>query len=156
MDHIPMSRQGYEKLKADLDRMKNDEMPRVTARIGKAREFGDLSENAEYHAAREEQGHLQARIVDLETRLSRAYLIDPSKLPTDQVAFGARVRVMDETFDEEEEYHLVGPGEEDYAANKILITSPIGQALLGKRIGDVGEVKIPKGVRKLRVLAIAF
>lgn len=156
MDRIPMSQDGYDKLMADLNRMKNDEMPAVTARIGRAREFGDLSENAEYHAAREEQGHLHARIVELESRLARGYIVDPSKLPKDQVAFGATVRVMDETFDEEEVYTLVGPGEENYAENRILTSSPIGQSLVGKRAGEVGEVKVPAGVRKLRVLEITF
>src|SRR6516225_4037672 len=113
-ERIPMSREGYEKLKAELDRMQNAEMIEVAKRIAAAREMGDLSENAEYHAAREDQGILQARINDLKDRLSRAYLIDKNALPSDTVVFGSRVRVKDLDYDEEETFELVGPGDEDY------------------------------------------
>src|ERR671935_463200 len=134
-EHIPMSREGYEKLKAELDRMQNAEMLEVAKRIAAAREMGDLSENAEYHAAREDQGILQARINDLKDQLGRAYIIDPNSLPRDTVVFGARVRVKDLDLGEEESFELVGPGEEDYDKNKILTTSPVGQGLLGKKVG---------------------
>src|SRR5262245_22743387 len=123
MDRIPMTREGYEKKKAQLDHMKNVQMIEVTKRVAAAREMGDLSENAEYHAAREDQGLLQAKIVRLESELSQAYFVDPNDLPRDAVVFGARVRVKDLDLDEEEEYQLVGPGEEDYDNNKILTTS---------------------------------
>src|SRR3989454_11003667 len=112
-ERIPMSREGYEKLKADLDRMQNLEMIELAKRIAAARELGDLSENAEYHAAREDQGMLQARIDALKDQLSRAYFVDKSTLPTDTVAFGARVRVKDLDLGDEEIFQLVGPGEED-------------------------------------------
>src|SRR5947209_12884210 len=112
-DRIPMTREGYDKLKAELDRLRNHEMLEITKRIATAREMGDLSENAEYHAAREEQGHIQARIDRLKDQLARAYLIDRSTLPTDAVVFGARVKVKDLDQHEEEEFVLVGPGEED-------------------------------------------
>src|SRR5438552_13421267 len=95
MDRVPTTREGYAKLKAELDHMKNEEMPRITAEIGRTRAFGDLSENAEYHAAREAQGHLQAKINEKESLLARSYIVDQSKLPTDQVVFGARVKVRD-------------------------------------------------------------
>src|SRR3974377_730685 len=108
-ERIPISREGYEKLKADLDRMQNTEMLAVAKRIAAAREMGDLSENAEYHAAREDQGMLQAKIRQLEDELARAYIVDRSNLPSDTVVFGARVKVKDLDFDEEEEYTLVGP-----------------------------------------------
>src|SRR6266550_9169621 len=106
IERIPMSREGYEKLKADLDRMANYEMIEVTKRIATAREMGDLSENAEYHAAREEQGHIQARIDRLRDQLGRAYIIDKSTLPTDAVVFGSRVKVKDLDLHEEEEFVL--------------------------------------------------
>jgi transcription elongation factor GreA len=156
MDRIPMTREGYEKLKADLDRMQHVEMLAVARRIAAAREMGDLSENAEYHAAREDQGILQARIDALKDKLSRAYFIDTKTLPTDTVVFGARVRVKDLDLDEEEAFHLVGPGDEDYDNNKILTTSPIGQGLLGKKIGEVAEIQVPMGKLRFEVLEISF
>src|SRR5579884_2205969 len=104
-DRVPMTREGYEKLKADLERM-NVQMIEVTKRVATAREMGDLSENAEYHAAREDQGMLQAKIRQLEDELARAYIVDRSNLPSDTVVFGARVKVKDLAFDEEEEYTL--------------------------------------------------
>src|SRR2546429_2991922 len=110
-ERIPISREGYEKLKGDLDRMQNGEMIEVAKRIAAARELGDLSENAEYHAAREDQGMLRARIDALKDQLSRAYFVDKSTLPTDTVVFGARVRVKDLDMGDEEIFHLVGPGE---------------------------------------------
>ena len=156
MDRVPMTREGYEKLKGELDQLKNEEMPRITAEIGRTRAFGDLSENAEYHAAREAQGHLQAKINEKESLLARSYLVDQSKLPTDQVVFGAKVKVLDLDLDEEEEFHFVGQGQEDYRQNRVLITSPIGQGLLGKKVGDTAEIKVPKGVLRLKVVAISF
>src|SRR5262245_13599807 len=110
-ERIPMTREGYEKLKADLDRMQNGEMVEVAKRIAAARELGDLSENAEYHAAREDQGMLQARIDSLKDKLGRAYFIDKNNLSTDAVVFGACVKVKDLDLGEEESFVLVGPGE---------------------------------------------
>src|SRR5687767_583248 len=136
-DRIPMTREGYEKLKTDLDRMQHAEMIEVARRIAAARELGDLSENAEYHAAREDQGMLQARVDALKDKLSRAFFIDKNALPSDAVVFGARVKVKDLDLGEDETFSLVGPGEEDYNQNRILTTSPIGQGLLGKKIGEV-------------------
>jgi transcription elongation factor GreA len=155
-DRIPMSREGYEKKKADLDRMQNVEMIEVARRIATAREMGDLSENAEYHAAREDQGMLQARIDSLKDQLSRAYLVDRSTLPAGVVVYGARVRVKDLDLDEEETFELVGPGEEDYDQNKILTTSPIAQGLLGRVEGDIVEIKVPRGQLRFQVLGISL
>ena len=155
-DRIPMSKDGYEKLKAQLDQMKNEEMPRIAEQIAQARSFGDLSENAEYDAAREAQGMLQARINDLQDKLGRAMIVDKSTLPTDRVVFGSKVRVLDLDLNDEEEFILVGPGDEDYDQNKILLTSPIGQALVGKKVGDEVAVPIPKGTLRLRILDIGF
>ncbi len=155
-DRIPMSKEGYDKLKAQLDLMNNEEMPRIAEAIAEARAFGDLSENAEYDAAREAQGMLQARINELQDKLARAMIVDRSTLPTDRVVFGSRVKVLDLDMKDEEDFILVGPGEEDYDQNKILTTSPIGQALVGKQIGDEVTVPIPRGTLKLRITQISF
>jgi transcription elongation factor GreA len=154
MDRIPMTREGYDKLKAELDHMQNAQMIEITKRVAAARAMGDLNENAEYHAAREDQGMLQARINDLKDRLSRAYFIDPESLPKDTVVFGARVRVKDLDLDEEELFELVGPGQEDYDNNKILTTSPIGEGLIGKKLGEVAEIDVPMGKIRFQVLEI--
>src|SRR5438105_5300866 len=125
-ERIPITREGYEKLKADLDRMQNSEMIEVAKRIATAREMGDLSENAEYHAAREDQGMLQARIDALKDKLSRAIFMEKGAQGSDTVIFGARVTVKDVDLDDEEDFVIVGPGAEDYSKNKILTTSPLG------------------------------
>jgi transcription elongation factor GreA len=155
VDRIPMSKPGYEKLKAQLDAMKKEEMPKIAEQIAAARDFGDLSENAEFDAACEAQGMLQAKIDDLQEKLARALIVDKSTMPTDRVVFGSKVKVLDLDMDDEEDFVLVGPGEEDYEQNKILLTSPIGQALVGKHVGDEVEVPIPKGTLKLRVVGIS-
>jgi transcription elongation factor GreA len=156
IERIPITREGYEKLKADLDRMQNVEMIEVTKRIAAARALGDLSENAEYHAAREDQGMLQARIDALKDKLSRAYFVDRNNLPSDSVVFGCRVTVKDLGLGEEETFELVGPGEEDYNNNKILTTSPIGQGLMGKKKGETVEIQVPMGKLCFEVLEISF
>jgi transcription elongation factor GreA len=155
-DRIPMTREGYEKKKAELDYLQNVKMLEITKRVAAAREMGDLSENAEYHAAREDQGILQAQINDLRNTLSCAAILDPNNLPKDSVVFGARVKVKDLDLDEEEWFQLVGPGEENYNENKILTTSPIGQGLLGKKLGDVAEIQVPMGTLRFEILEIAF
>jgi transcription elongation factor GreA len=154
-DRIPMTREGYDKLRGDLDRMQGAEMIEVTQRVATARAMGDLSENAEYHAAREDQGILQAKINELKDRLSRAYIVDKSTLPSDTVAFGSRVRVKDLDYDEEETFELVGPGDEDYDNNRILVTSPIGQGLMGKKVGETADIAVPKGRIRYEVLEIS-
>ncbi len=154
-DRIPMSKDGYDKLKAQLDKMKNEDMPRIAEQIAEARGFGDLSENAEYDAAREAQGMLQARIVDLESKLAHAFIIDKSSIQTDRVVFGCKVKVFDFELSDTEEFTLVGPGEEDYDENRILCNSPIGQGLLGKQVGEIAEIAVPKGTLKLRIEEIS-
>jgi transcription elongation factor GreA len=155
-ERIPMTREGFDKLKGDLDRMMNVEMIEVTKRVAAARSMGDLSENAEYHAAREDQGMLQARINDLKAKLALAFIIDKNNLPTDEVAFGARVRVLDLDLNEEETFHLVGPGDEDYSQNRILVNSPIGKGLMGRKVGEVAEVQVPMGTLRFEVKEISF
>jgi transcription elongation factor GreA len=153
-DRIPMSKEGYEKKKAQLDFFKNEEMPRIAEQIALARGFGDLSENAEFDAAVEAQGMLQARINDLQNLLGQAFIVEKSSLPTDRVVYGSKVRVVDLSLNEEEDFILVGPGEEDYDQNKILLSSPIGQGLVGKKVGEQAEIQIPRGVLKLKILEI--
>jgi transcription elongation factor GreA len=155
-EYIPMTREGYNKKKAEIDRMENEEMPKIAERIAAARAEGDLSENAEYHAQREAQGMLQARINKIRGDLARATIVDPTKLPTDEVAFGATVVVRDLDAGDEEEFTLVGSGDEDYDAGRFLITSPIGQGLLGKKAGDRAEIPVPRGVLRYEVLEIRY
>lgn len=154
-DRIPMSKEGYEKLKAQLDKFKNEDMPRIAEQIAEARGEGDLSENAEFDAAVEAQGMLQARINELQNKLSQAFIVDKSTVTTERAAFGLKIRVLDLDFNEEEDYILVGPGEEDPDQDKIPITGPIGQALVGKQVGEQVEVPVPRGVRKLKVVSIS-
>ncbi|HTM55007.1 MAG TPA: transcription elongation factor GreA [Pirellulales bacterium] len=155
-DIVPMTRAGYEKIKAELDHMENVELPAIAARVATARSEGDLSENAEYHGARESQGLLQAKINLLRDKLARASLVDPSKLPKGEVVFGATVVVKDLDFGDEEIFVLVGAGEEDYDAGKILVTSPLAQGLLGKKKGDKVEIAVPKGTMSFEILEIRF
>jgi transcription elongation factor GreA len=149
-----MTRAGYDKLKADLEHLRNVEMPKILERLATARSEGDLSENAEYHGARESQGLMQARINLLGDKLSHAVLIDPSQLPKGEVAFGATVRVKDLDIGDEEEFTLVGAGEEDYDTGKIMITSPLAQGLAGKKVGDQVEIIVPQGKLKFEILEI--
>jgi transcription elongation factor GreA len=153
---IPMTRAGYNKIKAELDHLEQVEMPAISNRVANARKEGDLSENAEYHGARESQGLLQAKINLLRDKLSRAALVDTSKLPKDEVVFGATVVVKDLDFGDEEVFILVGAGEEDYDAGKILVTSPLAQGLMGKKKGDKAEIPVPKGTMSFEIIEIRF
>ena len=155
-DVIPMTRTGYNKLKAELDHMEQEEMPAIVQRIADARAEGDLKENAEYHGARESQGMLQAKINMLRDKLSRATIIDVNNLPRDEAGFGCTVKVKDLDFNDEEEFTLVGAGEEDNDAGRILVTSPLAQGLVGKKVGDVAEVEVPAGVNRFEILEITW
>ena len=155
-ERVPMTREQFDKLKAEVDRMQSAEMIEVTKRVAAARAMGDLSENAEYHAAREDQGMLQARIDRAKDRLARAVIVDPSVLPSGTVVFGTRVRIKDLDSGEEEVYELVGPGDEDYDNNKILTTSPRGQGLLGKKLGEKVEIKVPRGILRYQIVDISM
>ena len=156
MDMVPMSRNGYDKIKAEMDHLENVEMPKIAARIAEARGEGDLKENAEYHGARESQGMMQAKINMLKDKLSRSQIIDMSTIPKDQVSFGCTVVVRDLDFDDEETFTLVGAGDEDYDTGKILITSPLAQGLVGAKIGQKVEIQVPRGTMKFEVLKIRF
>jgi len=155
-ERIPMTRTGYNKIKAEIDHLENHEMPKIEVRIATARGEGDLSENAEYHGARESQGLLQAKINLLKDKLSRADLIDMSNLPRDQVVFGCTVVVKDMDFGDEETFVLVGHGEEDYDNGRILASSPLAQGLLGKKPGQRAEIEVPAGTMRFEIVSISF
>jgi len=155
-DRIPMTRTGYNKIKAEVEGYENDDMPKIAQRIADARAEGDLKENAEYHGARESQGMLQAKINLLKDKLARADIIDLANVNKDEVSFGATVKVLDTDIDDEEEITLVGAGEEDYDSGKYLITSPIGQGLVGSKIGDKVQIDVPKGKINFKILEIRY
>jgi len=151
-----MTQEAYNRRRAEVDEMENVQMPKIAEDIAAARAEGDLKENAEYHAQREKQGLLQAKIVQLKDRLSRAQIVDPAQIPKDEVAFGATVKVLDVDLDDEEEITLVGDGDEDYDSGKYLITSPIGRGLLGKKVGETADIDVPKGTLTFKVLEINY
>ncbi len=155
-DFIPMTRTGYNKIKAEVDVLEQEKMPVVREKIAEARAEGDLSDNAEYHGQRETLGMLQAKANMLRDKLARASIVDTSKLPKDEVVFGATVRVMDLDIDDDEEITLVGAGEEDYDSGKYLVTSPIGQGLVGKKVGDIADIDVPRGTLRFEILEIRF
>ena len=156
MEKQPISREGFDKIREDVRRMEEDEMPLIAEKIAEARAEGDLSENAEYHAQREAQGLLQAKINQLRTKLADSYIVDKSKLPKGIVTFGSVVTIKDLSDDMVEKYEFVGPGEDDYTGEimKILTSSPLATALMGKKPGDKVEVPLPKGTAKYEVVAI--
>ena len=155
-DSVPMTRAAYDRKKAEVQRLENEEMPRIAVKIAEAREEGDLKENAEYHAQREAQGMLQAKINHIKGQMARATIMDLSKLPKDEVVFGATVLLKDLDYGDEEKITLVGSGDEDYDAGKYLITSPIGQGLLGRKKGDKVSIDVPEGTLKFEILEIRF
>jgi transcription elongation factor GreA len=155
-DLYPMTRKGFDKLKAEVEHLETVVMPGIAEKIGAARSEGDLKENAEYHAQREAQGLLQAKINLIRTKLAKAQIIDPTTLPRDQVAFGATVTVKDPDLGDEEVFTLVGSGEENYDEGRILVNSPLGSGLLGKKIGETAQIPAPKGSYELEVVAISY
>lgn len=156
MDKFPITQQGYDKLEQEIKQLKHVERPAIIEAIATAREFGDLSENAEYHAAREKQSFIEGRILDLEDKFSRAEIIDTSKLSTDSVKFGATVKVIDDDTEEESTYHIVGEYEADITKKRISTKSPLAKALIGKSIGDIVEVTTPKGGKAFEIVEISF
>ena len=156
VESVPMTREGYNKIKGEIEHLESEVMPEIADKIAAAREEGDLKENAEYHAQRENQGKTQARINLLKDKLARATIVDMSELPRDEVVFGCTVTVEDQDDGMEEEFTFVGAGEEDYKTGKILVTSPIGKGLLGKKVGEVAEIEVPAGMMTLKVVKIEF
>ena len=151
-----MTGEGYQSLDDELKRLKTLERPTVIAAIAEARLHGDLSENAEYHAAKDRQGWIEGRIAEIEDKIARAQIIDVSKLSGDQVKFGATVSVVDEDTEESARYQIVGEHEADVRSGKISIASPIARAMIGKETGDVVEVNTPGGVKAYEILKIEW
>lgn len=156
MERVPMTQEAYARIRAEVDELENVTMPQIASDVAAARDEGDLKENAEYHAQREKQGMVQAKINQLRSKLSRAQIVDPALIPRDRVAFGATVKVLDVDIDDEEVITLVGDGDEDYDNGKYLITSPIGKGLLGKKVGETAEIAVPKGTLVFKVLDITY
>lgn len=156
VDKVPMTIEGHAALETELQRLKSVERPRIIQAIAEARAHGDLSENAEYHAAKEAQGLNESRVAELEDKLSRAEVIDITQLSGTSVKFGATVKLVDEDTDEEVTYKIVGDLEADVKSGKVSISSPIARALIGKDIGDSVEVITPKGSRSYEILDVKF
>lgn len=151
-----MTGEGYKVLDEELKRLKSIERPSVIAAISEARSHGDLSENAEYHAAKERQGWIEGRIAEIEDKISRAQVIDVSKLSGSQVKFGATVSVVDEDTEDKARYQLVGEHEADVKLGKISVASPLARAMIGKEVGDVVEVNTPGGVKAYEILKVEW
>ena len=156
LKRLPITPAGYLKLQEELDRLLKVERPKNIKNISEARAHGDLSENAEYHAAKEQQSFLEGRIQDLKTKLALADIIDPAKISQNKIAFGAKVKVMDLDTDEKKTFRLVGPDEADVKSGRISISSPVGKALLNKEIGDIVNVKAPAKTMEYKILEISF
>lgn len=153
-ERVPMTQEGFVQLEAELQRLKSVERPRIIQAIAEARAHGDLSENAEYHSAKEAQGLNEASIADLEDKLSRADVIDITSMSGNTVKFGATVKLVDEDTDEETSYKIVGDLEANLREGKISISSPIARALIGRSVGDSVEVMTPKGPRSFEILDV--
>lgn len=156
MQKFPMTPEGHAALEAELKTLKNVERPEIIQAISVARDHGDLSENAEYHAAKEKQGFIEGRIQELESKLSLAQIIDTSNLKGDKVTFGAKVTIVNEDTDEESAYQIVGEDEANVKAGKISNTSPIARAMMGKEVGDAFEVIAPGGSKGYEILDIGY
>ena len=156
MEKIPMTAEGFKSLEEELKRLRFGERPAVIKAIEAAREHGDLSENAEYHAARERQGFIEGRLAELENVISRADVIDPTILTGKVVRFGATVKVVDEDTDEKSTYQIVGSHEADVDSGKLSVTSPLSRALIGKTVGDTVEVTTPNGSKIYEVIKVQF
>jgi transcription elongation factor GreA len=156
MEKVPMTAEGYQALDDELRRLKSIERPAVIAAIGEARAHGDLSENAEYHAAKERQGWIEGQIADIEDKMARAQVIDVSKLSGKHIKFGATVSLIDEDTEEEARYQIVGEHEADVKRGKVSVTSPVARAIIGKESGDVVEVYTPGGVKAYEITKVEW
>jgi transcription elongation factor GreA len=156
MEKNPITPEGAAKLREELNQLRSVERPKVIQMIATAREHGDLSENAEYHAAREKQSFIEGRVKEIEDKLARAEIIDPKKLAGDKVAFGATVKLANTQTDEEVTYRIVGADESDINQGTISITSPLARSLLGKEAGDEVKMKMPGGERLYEILDVSF
>ncbi len=155
-DKVPMTKPGYERLEEELKKLKSVERPAIVKAIAEAREHGDLSENAEYHAARERQSFIEGRVMELEDKISRAEIIDVSKLDGNVVKFGATVTLLDDDSEDKVVYQIVGEDEADIKAGRLSVTSPLARALIGKSPKDVVEVSTPKGGKSYEIVKVMF
>jgi transcription elongation factor GreA len=156
MEKVPMTAGGYRSLDEELKRLKAVDRPAVIAAISEARAHGDLSENAEYHAAKERQGWIEGRIAEIEDKISRAQVIDVSKLSGDTVKFGATVSLVDEDTEEDARYQVVGDHEADVREGRISLSSPLSRAMIGKAVGDVVEVSTPGGIKAYEITKVEW
>ncbi len=156
MEKVPMTKQGHSALNAELKTLKEETRPAVIRAIAEAREHGDLSENAEYHAARERQSFIEGRIAELEDLIGRADVIDPARFSDGTIRFGATVEIVDEDTDEEKVYQIVGEPEADIDRGKLNLRSPLARALIGKEKGDSVEVMTPGGGRSYEILSVKY
>ncbi len=156
MEKVPMTISGYDWLEGELKRLKNEERPAIIQAIAEARAHGDLSENAEYHAAKEKQGWIEGQILEFEDKVGRAQVIDPKKLDGERVVFGATVTILDEDTEEEKTYQIVGDFEADVKLGKVSVQSPIARAMIGKEEGDSIEVAAPGGAKGYEIMRVAF
>jgi transcription elongation factor GreA len=156
MEKVPMTIEGYRRLEAELHRLKVEERPRIIQQIAEARDHGDLSENAEYHAAKDAQGLNEAKVAELEDKIARAEIIDPATLSGSTVKFGATVTLEDEESGDKVKYKIVGDDEANVRDGKLSISSPIARALIGKAKGESAEVTTPRGARSYEILKVEF
>jgi transcription elongation factor GreA len=156
MERVPMTPEGHSALIVELKQLKTVERPRISEEIGTAAAHGDLKENAEYHAAREKQSHIEGRILDIEDQLARAEVIDTSSFSGDKVKFGAYVTILDVEADREISYRIVGPGEASTDKGSISVTSPVAKALIGRVVGDEVQVRAPGGVKTYEISAVRW
>src|SRR3954452_5324557 len=156
MNKIPMTVEGFNRLQEELKRLKSTDRPAIIRAIAEAREHGDLSENAEYHAARERQSFIEGRVAELEDKISRAEVIDVSKLSGQQVKFGATVTVVDEDTEEKTAYQIVGQDEADIQTKRLSVTSPLARALIGKEVGETVEVTTPGGAKSYEIVKVQY
>jgi len=156
MEKVPMTAEGHHALDEELKRLKTVERPNVVAAIAEARAHGDLSENAEYHAAKDRQGWIEGRIAEIEDKMARAQIIDVSKLSGKQIKFGATVSVVDEDTEEKARYQIVGEHEADVKRGRVSINSPIARAIIGKETGDVVEVITPSGAKAYEITKVEW
>jgi transcription elongation factor GreA len=156
MSKIPMTAEGFARLQEEMKRLKTVDRPEVIRQIAEARDHGDISENAEYHAARERQGFIEGRLAELEDKISRAEVIDPSALSGKDVKFGATVTLADEDTDEKITYQIVGEDEADIKERRLSVTSPLARALIGKKVGDSVEVSTPRGSKSYEITRVRF
>ena len=156
MQRIPLTPEGFRKLQEDLEKLLKVDRPNNIKAIAEARAHGDLSENAEYHAAKEQQSFIAGKIQELKSKIAMAQVIDPSKIRQSSVAFGAKVKVLDIEADEEYIFNLVGPEEADVKQGKISLSSPVGKALIGKEVGDTAVIKAPARTIEYEILEISF